>query len=147
MKADLSPGLKEELLEFYNAQFSKIIKVSDIKSYNQLLSIWMNFCKLLVDSANTIIQKQSENFTGDEKTRTIEQIEAQSVIIEVVDQKTGYLFRRKLPMKYFETDNGIILSGENSNGSPSDITFLSDTALERINDLTGKGPDTPRCGH
>ncbi len=76
-----------------------------------------------------------------------EKIEADSVIVEIVDNTTGRKYRREIPVHYLETDNGIILSGENIDGEPSEIVLLSDTAVSRINDLRGKGPDTPRCGH
>ena len=147
MGLDLTPELKEIIFSFYNDLFSKIIKMSDIKSYDQLIALWTDFQEINFDAADKVLQKQSENFSDNDKIRIVEKIEAQSVIVEVVDQETGILFRRSLPLKYYETDNGIILSGENSEGNQSDITFLSDTALVRINDLTGKGPDTPRCGH
>jgi len=147
MGLDLTPELKEIIFSFYNDLFSKIIKMSDIKSYDQLIALWTDFQEINFDAADKVLQKQSENFSDNDKIRIVEKIEAQSVIVEVVDQETGILFRRSLPLKYYETDNGIILSGENSEGNQSDITFLSDTALVRINDLTGKAPDTPRCGH
>ncbi|MFA6849253.1 MAG: hypothetical protein WCS30_02790 [Selenomonadaceae bacterium] len=74
-----------------------------------------------------------------------EQVEADVVIVEVVDKSTGKLFRRKLPLQYLENCNGIILSGETMDGKPSQIHFLSAAALVRINELTGKGPDQPKC--
>ena len=72
-------------------------------------------------------------------------IEAESVVIEVIDQNTGKLFRRHLPINYRENSNGLILSGETLDGNPSQIAFLSETALNKITDLRGQGADSPRC--
>ncbi len=147
MDKDFTADLKIEITSFYNDTFSKLIKKYNIKSYDQLVSLWTDFQEIHIDAADSVLQKQSEKFRGDNQTQNIEKIKAQSVIVEVSDQETGKLFRRNLPLNYLETDNGIILSGETSDGNPSDIVFLSDTALEKINDLTGNGPDSPRCGH
>lgn len=75
----------------------------------------------------------------------VNKIESDFVVVEVVDRNTGKLFRRKLPLNYLETDNGIILSGENTECRPVQIAFLSDAALNKIIDVTGKGRDTQRC--
>lgn len=75
----------------------------------------------------------------------IEKIEADCIVAEVIDKATGKSFRRTLPVKYLETDNGVILSGETVDGHPSEIAFYSEAALAKIHDLTGKGPDFPRC--
>lgn len=74
-----------------------------------------------------------------------ELIEAESVTLEVIDKNTGRVYKRTLPITYKESDNGIILKGENASGIESDLVFLSDTALTRINDVIGKGPDIHRC--
>ena len=147
MDIESNPELKIKLVSFYNDTFSEFIKDSDIKSYEKLISLWTDFQKIHTEASNTVLQMRSEQFTGSDSNSATEKIEARSVIVEVTDRETGIVYRRDLPLKYYETDNGIILSGETSDGKPSDITFLSDTAIERINDLTGKGPDTPRCGH
>ncbi|MBP2637626.1 MAG: hypothetical protein H6Q72_3533 [Firmicutes bacterium] len=73
-------------------------------------------------------------------------IEADGVVLEVIDKNTGKTFRRSLPLAYLETGNGVVLSGENLDGKPAQISFLSDVALTKINDLIGKGPDHDRCG-
>lgn len=82
-----------------------------------------------------------------EESDFLDKIEADTIIVEVIDNKTGKTFRRNLPIKYIETDNGIRLFGETIEGTPSQIVFYSDTALTKINDLLGMGPDTPRCDH
>ena len=81
-----------------------------------------------------------------EEDESMDKIEANSAVIEVKDKNTGLLFRRYIPIDYLETDNGIIISGETLSGTVSEIAFLSDIALSRINDLRGKGPDKDRCG-
>ncbi|CQR72050.1 hypothetical protein SOV_19380 [Sporomusa ovata DSM 2662] len=80
-----------------------------------------------------------------EETELLEKIEADEVIVEVIDKNTGKLFRRNLPLGYLETGNGIILSGETFDGKPAEINFLSDAALAKITDLFGKGPDQSQC--
>lgn len=74
-------------------------------------------------------------------------IEADSVTIEVADKKTGIVYRRHLPLHFQENHNGLMLSGENASGESVQIAFLSNTALDKMKDLMGKGPDQPRCDH
>ncbi len=82
------------------------------------------------------------------ETPKIDRISAQEVIIEVRDAQTGHLFRRHLPLEYYENDNGIRLIGENIDGSPAQIVLLSEKAIGKITDLTGHGADESRCdGH
>lgn len=81
----------------------------------------------------------------DEKDNLPELIVADSVMLEVIDQGTGRVFRRELPLEYRETDNGIVLVGENAQGHRSEIVFLSSEAMNRMKDILGKGPDVHRC--
>ena len=74
------------------------------------------------------------------------EITARSVIVEVTDEKTGEVFRRELPIDFYENANLLRLSGENLDGSTSQLVFYSARGLERIRDLTGKGPDYDPCG-
>ena len=74
------------------------------------------------------------------------EITARSVIVEVTDEKTGEVFRRELPIDFYENANLLRLSGENLDGSTSQLVFYSARGLERIRDLTGKGPDSDPCG-
>lgn len=73
-------------------------------------------------------------------------IEADAITVEIVDKHTGKKYRRDLPVRYFETANGVILEGETPGGDPARISLFSEAALARLSDLFGKGPDTPRCG-
>ena len=80
-----------------------------------------------------------------EEGDSIDKIEADWIIVEVIDKNTGRTFRRNLPIRYLETDNGLVLSGETIDGSPTHINFFSEAALSKLHDLLGKGPDSPRC--
>lgn len=75
-----------------------------------------------------------------------DRIEADSIVVEVTDKHTGKVFRRNVPVAYLETDNGVILAGETLAGEPCEIALLSATALARMKDVFGKGPDGDRCG-
>ena len=72
-------------------------------------------------------------------------LSAQNLVVEAVDENTGRLYRRYLEAGFEETDNGIRILGENISGAPVQIVFLSGTALARMKDLQGAGPDAPRC--
>ena len=74
------------------------------------------------------------------------EITADTVTIEVTDAATGKLYRRELPIDYYENANFLKLSGENMDGSVSQLVFLSTRGIERVKDITGKGPDHDRCG-
>ena len=73
-------------------------------------------------------------------------IVAHEVTVEVRDEKTGEVFRRELPIDYFENANFLRLSGENLDGSLSQLVFYTPRGIERVKDITGKGPDHDRCG-
>ena len=68
------------------------------------------------------------------------------VTLEVTDEKTGETFRRELPIEFHETANFLRLKGEDVNGNPSELVFISDTGMRRLKDLTGSGPETDPCG-
>ena len=74
------------------------------------------------------------------------EITAGSITVEVRDAYTGEVFRRELPIEYYENANFLKLSGENLDGSVSQIVFYTPRGVERMKDLTGKGPDHDRCG-
>jgi hypothetical protein len=73
-------------------------------------------------------------------------ISASQVTLEVTDEATGLSFRRTLDLGYEENDNGIRLLGEDSSGMPSSIVFLSDTAIAKMTQLRGGGPNESPCG-
>lgn len=74
------------------------------------------------------------------------EISASTVTVEITDEATGEVFRRELPIDYYENANFLRLSGENLDGSVSQLVFYSSRGIERIKDLTGKGPDKDPCG-
>ena len=74
------------------------------------------------------------------------EIIADTVTVEVTDSKTGKVYRRELPIDFYENANFLKLSGENLDGSVSQLVFYTSRGLERMKDLTGKGPDHDRCG-
>ena len=74
------------------------------------------------------------------------EITAQEVAVEVTDAATGKVYRRVLPIEYYENANGVSLRGENRDGSVSQMVFYTPRGLERLNGLTGKGPDEDPCG-
>lgn len=74
------------------------------------------------------------------------EILASTVTVEVKDEHTGRVFRRELPIDYYENANFLRLSGENLDGSVSQLVFYTTRGIERMKDLTGKGPDRDPCG-
>ena len=74
------------------------------------------------------------------------EITASMITVEITDEATGEVFRRELPIDYYENANFLRLSGENLDGSISQLVFYSSRGIERIKDLTGKGPDKDPCG-
>lgn len=69
------------------------------------------------------------------------------VCLQVQDQESGRVYERTLPLDYHENNNGIKLSGEDFHGSTTEITFLSASAIQKLNDLLGHGPDQSPCDH
>lgn len=74
------------------------------------------------------------------------EISADEVTVEVVDKHSGKTYRRTLPIDYLETANGLVLKGENLDGSVSQLVFYTPRGMQRLQDLTGKGPDVDPCG-
>ena len=74
------------------------------------------------------------------------EITAKQVTIEVKDEATGRVFRRELPIDFYENANFLRLQGENLDGSVSQLVFYSARGLQRLKDLTGRGADHDNCG-
>ena len=74
------------------------------------------------------------------------EITASEITVEVRDEATGEVFRRELPVDYYENANFLRLSGENLDGSVSQLVFYSARGIERMSGLMGKGPDKDPCG-
>lgn len=77
----------------------------------------------------------------------VDYISSHVVTLQLQDEETGRVYTRQLPMDYRENSNGLTLEGEDASGQPSQIVFLSDTAVNKINDVTGQGQNAPRCDH
>lgn len=77
----------------------------------------------------------------------VDYISSQAVILQIQDKESGRVYTRQLPMDYRENSNGLTLEGEDTSGQPSQIVFLSDTGIDKINDVTGQGRNVPRCDH
>ena len=76
----------------------------------------------------------------------LREIHASMVTVEVTDEKTGETFRRELPIDFYETANLLRLRGEDLNGNPSELVFLSYIGMDRLKGLMGKGPNEDPCG-
>ena len=74
------------------------------------------------------------------------EITARMVTVEVTDERTGKVFRRELPIDYFENANCLRLQGENMDGTVSQLVFYTARGIDRLKDLTGLGPDQDNCG-
>ena len=72
------------------------------------------------------------------------ELSAPMITVEVKDERPGKIYRRELPIDYYETANFLKLSGENMDGSVSQIVFFTPRGVERVRDITGKGPDHGR---
>ncbi len=74
------------------------------------------------------------------------ELTAHEVTVEIRDEATGEVYHRELPIDYYENANILKLSGENLDGSISQLVFYSSRGIERLKDLTGKGVDHDPCG-
>ena len=74
------------------------------------------------------------------------ELTAHEVTVAIKDEATGKVFRRELPIDYYENANLLKLSGENLYGSISQLVFYSTRGIQRLKDLTGKGADHDPCG-
>lgn len=74
------------------------------------------------------------------------EIHAHTVTVEVTDEQTGQTFRRNLPIEFYENANFLRLRGENMNGKPSELVFLSSIGMRRMQELMGNGPNEDPCG-
>ena len=75
------------------------------------------------------------------------EIKAKMVTVEVTDEATGQVFRRELPIDYYENANCLRLQGENLDGTCSQLVFYTARGLERLKDLAGRGADHDGCGN
>lgn len=91
------------------------------------------------------LDARMELLYGDADT---EYIRASQVTVHVQDEADGRVYSRLLPLTYRENSNGLVLRGENVSGEPSEIVFFSETAADKVSDITGQGEDHSPCkGH
>lgn len=75
------------------------------------------------------------------------EITADTVTLQVTDRKTGKVYKRELPIDYYENANFLRLRGEHMDGSMAEMVFLSARGMERVEDLTGKGGEQGKHKH
>lgn len=148
MNKNLPPELKQKMTVFCN-EILETMAENHGTSYKELLSLWQELHTIYLATTGENLEQWAEKYDVQslEERNSPDKIEADSVVIEIIDNTTKKIFRRNLPLQYVETDNGIRLSGETIDGNATQIAFFSDTAITKINDLLGMGPDTPRCDH
>ena len=83
---------------------------------------------------------------GETMDEPVYELSAREVTVEFTDERTGKTYRRTLPIDYYETANAVILRGENLDGRFSQLVFYSGRGVQRLQGLTGKGPDADPCG-
>ena len=138
--------LTKEIADFCMKVLERPLAADTTKNYQSCLKHWQTFHNSYLKVTADILECLAKQFNlATEPAQSLTKIEAASVVIEVMDQNTGKVYRRQLPINYLENSNGLILSGETIEGTPSQIAFLSDTALTKITDLCGQGADAPRC--
>ena len=123
--------MKNDIAEILAGQFSDYIKENGIVSAAEVSALMRK-----------LFDKIHENMIIDAE---ISQIASPNIVAEVIDEKTGLLFRRYLEIEYNENSNGLMISGENIKGEKSEIVFLSETAVSRISELKGSGTNNPPC--
>lgn len=124
-------NLNDNFVTNLTKQFSNYIEENNISSSHEvsdlMRKLFNNIQESTVSSAN------------------INQITSPNIVTEIIDEKTGLLFRRYLEIEYNENSNGLVISGENINGEKTEIAFLSETAISRISELKGSGANEPLC--
>ena len=83
----------------------------------------------------------------EEKEDEVFEILGDSVVVEVRDKITGKVYRRELPIDFYENANVLRLLGENQDGSLSEMVFYSERGVQRLKDITGSGADRDLKGH
>jgi hypothetical protein len=129
----------------YKNILDNLIQQSGITTPADWLKLRQEIHTTVIETTNHVFDKLLSQSNTTITEQTFDCIQADTVRLEVTDKKTGIFCHRQLPMNYFENDNGVLLSGENIDGQPSQIAFLSDTALHKITDITGGGADKSHC--
>lgn len=73
------------------------------------------------------------------------ELRADSVTVEITDSVTGEVFRRLLPIEYYENANLLRLRGENFDGGMSELVFYTPRGIQKLKDVSGGGADKDDC--
>ena len=125
--------MSNEILKEY---VDSLIAKSNAKTSDELITLRDSVINSISDYFNNHITPNNS---------PLDFISSDEVTLEVKDKDTNMFFRRTLEISYIENSNGLKLKGEDLNGQPSEIVFLSDTAINKIIDVTGKGLNKSRC--
>lgn len=130
--------IKDNVLneEVFKEIFDKFVSTSNARTNEELIVLRDYTISYILDYFN-------DNLTPN--NAPIDFISCDEIAIEVKDKTTNRIFRRNLDVSYIENSNGLKLMGENLKGEPSEIVFLSDTAINKIIDVTGQGLNKSRC--
>ena len=122
--------------EVLKETLDKLVSASNASTNEELI--------ILRDCAiNYILDYFNNNLTPNDIP--LDFISCDEITVEVKDKSTNRIFRRDLDISYIENSNGLKLIGEDLKGKPSEIVFLSDTAINKIIDVTGHGLNKSRC--
>lgn len=116
--------------------FDKLISTSNAKTNEELIILRDYIINYISDYFNNNLAPNNA---------PLDFISCDEVTVEVKDKTTNRIFRRNLDISYIENSNGLKLMGENLKGEPSEIVFLSDTAMNKIIDVTAQGLNKSRC--
>lgn len=122
--------------EVFKEIFDKLVSTSNAKTNEEL--IVLRDCTI-----SHILDYFNNNLTPN--NTPLDFISCDEITVEVKDKATNRIFRRNLDISYIENSNGLKLMGENLKSEPSEIVFLSDTAISKIIDVTGQGLNKSRC--
>lgn len=75
----------------------------------------------------------------------VSHLSAREATVEFIDEASGLLYRRQLPIEVEENGNGIKLTAEDLHGKPLEMIFYTAESIRRIYDLMGHGPDEDQC--
>jgi hypothetical protein len=142
MSEPVSSAVKREIAALCD-KIWETLAADRAASYEDFLALWREAHGIYLAAAAAGLDRLAGQYG---QSAALDRIEADAVTLELVDRHSGKIFRRDLPVRYSENDNGVILAGEAMDGRAAQIAFLSDTALAKMRDLFGKGADAPHCG-
>ncbi|WP_343347718.1 hypothetical protein [Terrisporobacter petrolearius] len=130
--------IKDNVLneEVFKKIFDKLVSISNAKTNEELIILRDYTISYMIEHFNKNLAPNSA---------PLDFISCDEITVEVKDNTTNRIFRRNLNISYIENSNGLKLMGENLKGEPSEIVFLSDTAINKIIDVTGQGLNESRC--